>query len=237
MWQMFYGASSFNQDRRLNTSSVNRMDGMFQNAWSFNGSINNWDTRQVTQMGTMFQSASNFNQNIGIWNTSNVISMRGMFKFASSFNQNLGDWNSSKVTDMYQIFYSTTSLSGENKGLIHATFTLNSNWPYDWSEFLPNQAPQFQTDGNLSVLENETLVYEFNATDTDGDALSYTIQPGLDAQFFLNESNGILTSDNIYELTASVSDGHESAIINLHVSVEDGLRTRHHTSKQMETYI
>ena len=99
-----------------------------------------------------------------------------------------------------------------------------------------NQAPYFQTDGNLSVLENQTFVFEFNASDLDNDALSYAVEYGDDAQFFdLNESNGILTflsprdyenaednnSDNIYELTVSVSDGHESAIINLYVEVRD----------------
>ena len=104
-----------------------------------------------------------------------------------------------------------------------------------------NQAPYFQSDGNLSVLENQTFVFEFNASDLDNDALSYAVEYGDDAQFFdLNESNGILTflsprdyenakdnnSDNVYELTVSVSDGHESAIINLHVSVEDVLENQ-----------
>ena len=56
-----------------------------------------------------------------------------------------------------------------------------------------NTAPQFQTDGNLSVLENQWAVFEFNATDADGDALSYSIQSGLDAEFFeLNSSSGKL---------------------------------------------
>ena len=57
-----------------------------------------------------------------------------------------------------------------------------------------NQAPYFQTDGNLSVPENQTFVFEFNASDLDNDALSYAVEYGDDAQFFdLNESNGILT--------------------------------------------
>ena len=54
-----------------------------------------------------------------------------------------------------------------------------------------NDAPAFQSDGNISILENQSFVYEFNATDPDGDTLSYSIQYGDDSEFFeLNASNG-----------------------------------------------
>ena len=67
-------------------------------------------------------------------------------------------------------------------------------------------------------------MYEFNATDPDGDALAYSILYGDDAHAFdLNESTGILSfiippdfenpednnTDNIYEATIQVSDGEE----------------------------
>ena len=38
-----------------------------------------------------------------------------------------------------------------------------------------NDAPSFQSDGNLSVYENQMFVYEFNATDPNGDYLTYSI--------------------------------------------------------------
>ena len=47
-----------------------------------------------------------------------------------------------------------------------------------------NAAPIFQSDGNLSVLENQTIVFEFNATDPDGDSLQYLILYGDDANAF-----------------------------------------------------
>jgi surface protein len=99
-----------------------------------------------------------------------------------------------------------------------------------------NTVPAFQSDGNLSVAENQTFVYEFNATDPDGHPLSYSILYGDDANAFdLNTSNGILsflippdyehpddnTSDNIYELTVQVSDGNATDILNLYVRVLD----------------
>ena len=99
-----------------------------------------------------------------------------------------------------------------------------------------NDAPGFQSDGNLSILENQIFVYEFNATDPDWDALAYSILYGDDAHAFdLNESTGILSfiippdyenpddnnTDNIYEATVQVSDGEENATLNLFVRVQD----------------
>ena len=99
-----------------------------------------------------------------------------------------------------------------------------------------NDAPSFQSDGNLSVYENQTFVYEFNATDPNGDYLTYSILYGPDANAFdLNISTGVLSfisprdyenpddnnSDNIYEATIQVSDGNATDMLNLFVHVTD----------------
>ena len=139
------------------------------------------------------------------------------------------DYENAKDNNSDNVYELTVSVSdGHESAIINLHVSVE--------DVFENQAPYFQSDGDLSVLENQTFVFEFNASDLDNDALSYAIEYGDDAQFFdLNKSNGILTflsprdyenakdnnSDNVYELTVSVSDGHESAIINLHVSVED----------------
>ena len=51
----------------------------------------------------------------------------------------------------------------------------------DEVETVPNAAPQFQSDGNYSVPENQAFVFDFNATDPDGDNLTYSILHGEDA--------------------------------------------------------
>ena len=106
----------------------------------------------------------------------------------------------------------------------------------DENQSIVNAPPTFQSDGNLSVPENQTFVYEFNATDPDGDTLTYSILYGDDANAFdFNESTGILSllsppdyenpgdnnTDNIYEATVQVSDGEENATLNLFVRVQD----------------
>jgi hypothetical protein len=56
--------------------------------------------------------------------------------------------------------------------------------PFDDNHTVIDDAPSFQSDGNLSVYENQTFVYEFNATDLNGDYLTYSILYGPDAGAF-----------------------------------------------------
>ena len=50
------------------------------------------------------------------------------------------------MTDM---FHDTPALSDTNKGLIHESFSSNSNWSYDWREFVALDNSNFQTAVNL----------------------------------------------------------------------------------------
>ena len=122
---------------------------MFEGAWEFNHPIGNWEVSSVTNMSFMFKGAQKFNHPINDWNTSSVTTVRDMFHSAFAFNQDLSDWNVSAVTNMTNIFLNTNALSDVNKGLIHGTFSSNSNWPYDWSAHVP--APASLTNANFQT--------------------------------------------------------------------------------------
>ncbi|GAA0471528.1 hypothetical protein GCM10009096_10660 [Parasphingorhabdus litoris] len=105
-----------------------------------------------------------------------------------------------------------------------------------------NAAPQITSSATADVTENETSVITIQATDADGDTLSFSIS-GRDAGAFDISSAGILTfraapdfelpidddQDNIYRLTARVSDGKASDTQDLRITVEndrEGIRVR-----------
>ena len=87
-----------------NLSEVTDMSSMFEDASSFNQSIEHWDVSNVTDMSHLFSGAESFNQPLEKWNVSNVTDMSRMFTGAKSFNQPLEKWNVSNVTNMSQMF-------------------------------------------------------------------------------------------------------------------------------------
>ena len=134
--------------------------------------------------------------------------------------------NDSNLDNVYQLIVQATD--GEN----NATMNLNIE-VLDVSE---NAAPVFQNDGNFTVLENQSFIFDFNASDPDGDILTYSILYGDDEYHFeVVPGSGLLAfetlrdfenpddnnSDNIYEATIQVSDGNATDQLNLYVHVLD----------------
>ena len=114
---LFENATTFNQDiSSWDTSNVIRMNTMFKNATAFNQNIGSWTVSKVQYMGSMFRGASNFNQDIGGWNTVNVTSMAYMFS-ETPFNQDIGSWNTSKNRNMYRMFYGASAFDNNGQPL------------------------------------------------------------------------------------------------------------------------
>ena len=59
-----------------------------------------------------------------------------MFYRAHGFNQNIGGWDVSSAIAMGGMFFQAYALSIANKGLIHESFSSNSNWSYDWRDYV-----------------------------------------------------------------------------------------------------
>ena len=97
-----------------------------------------------------------------------------------------------------------------------------------------NDAPTFTTSATSSVLENQTLGIDINATDADGDSLTYSIAGGADqTKFDINSSTGVLTfkvapdfeanassaGNNVYQVTVQVTDGNSPVTQSVTVTV------------------
>ena len=100
--------SSFGNDISYwNTSNVNNLDAIFNDATNFNQSLNKWNTSLVTSMRRVFWNDQYFNQPLNDWDTSNVKDMNGFLTYNRSFNQDLNTWNVSNCNDLYAFFYNT----------------------------------------------------------------------------------------------------------------------------------
>jgi Mycoplasma protein of unknown function, DUF285 len=93
-------SSNFTSGKRdivWDTSNVNDMISMFQNATSLNEIRFDWNVSKVTFMDSMFFGATSFNgAGIENWDTSKVVSMISMFSYASAFNGYV-DWDVTNV--------------------------------------------------------------------------------------------------------------------------------------------
>jgi len=99
-----------------------------------------------------------------------------------------------------------------------------------------NTPPSFNIPSTLTISEGTSLVIEIAASDTDGHSLTYSIasqSPGNDASFMTVSAAGVLSfnlapdyespadynTDNIYNITVSISDGFDTVSQNLGVVV------------------
>ena len=95
----------------------------------------------------------------------------------------------------------------------------------DGGGYSPNNPPIIDgSTTSFSVLENQTSAFTVQASDADGDTLTYTISGGDDASIFNISSTGVVTfitapdfeipgdmnADNNYQLAVTVSDGSAS---------------------------
>jgi hypothetical protein len=101
------------------------------------------------------------------------------------------------------------------------------------SDSQPNAAPELIGLTDYAIDENTSIVTTIEATDADGDTITYSIT-GVDSSFLaIDPSSGLLTfqsppdyenpqddnQDNIYNITVTASDGQLSASLGIIVSV------------------
>lgn len=98
-----------------------------------------------------------------------------------------------------------------------------------------NSAPQFSSPNFVNIEERLTEAYRADATDSDGDTLSFSLS-GMDAdQFSIDTSSGIISfqqtadfenptdsdGDNVYNIIVTVSDGTDAVEQSVEITVID----------------
>ena len=170
----FEGKATFNEDiSGWDVGNVTDMNKMFKGASTFNQPIGSWDTSKVTKMGRMFMGAASFNQPIGTWDTSAVTGMLKAFSGCTAFNQNISRWDISSVTNMDDMFSGENALTNSKKGLIHASFSANESWKYEWADFVPTAL----TDANFNTAIALWFSDEAAAIETYGHISDWNVPP------------------------------------------------------------
>ena len=109
-------------------------------------------------------------------------------------------------------------------GVASVTQTININI-LDVDESAPNQAPTISSSASFTADENQTSIGSIVASDADGDSLTYSIS-GSEINI---SGTGVLTfatapdyeTKNSYSATVTVSDGSDSVMQNISVSITD----------------
>ena len=191
---MFFDADSFNADiSDWDVSSVTDMNNMFYGATSFNADISDWDVSSVADMTDMFALAGSFDQNLGPWyvvlDNSDIdyddapgsvgsISAQNPFLDGQDVAYSIGaggDSGSFELdgTDLrlkevptkrsYTVTINATGDFGSGNSRSVAVAVLN----------FPNAPPTVEAGPNQTVREGATVTLSGNATDADGDHLTY----------------------------------------------------------------
>jgi surface protein len=164
-----YSFATINRIDEWDISNVALLDYMFDNALTFNQSINSWNTSNVTSMRSMFGSCSSFNQNLNSWDTSSVTDMSLMFSNATSFNGNISSWDTRNVQTMLTMFSNATAFN-----------QIISNWNVrnvlDFNNFMAGKSFTNYLANYLDAIYNtwSTLPIQPNLTISFG-TIKYTV--------------------------------------------------------------
>ena len=255
MIYMFRGATSFNGDiSSWDVSRVTEMSGMFHGATSFNGDISSWDVSRVTDMSDMFYRATSFNQNLGAWyvvlDGDTMPSSTDSIGIAAQ-NRILNDQNpiytidgAATNGDKFLIANGThlalradqTVAQGQYNVTIKSTgsFGVGNSRIVEITvgeDVVPqtNNPPSVEAGPAQVVPEGSKIRLNGNATDTDGDHLTYSWSHDSTLDISLVNASAPsttftappVTGDTIFTLVLTADDGTQSATDTLSITVKE----------------
>ena len=183
------------------TSGITDMEYLFNGQSGFNGDISHWDTSNVTNMHSLLGNGSSFNQDIGNWDTSNVTNMSGMLHKGSTFNQDLGGWCLLNISNKPANFADKLAFATSDEPV--------------WGSCPNNSTRVKASDQQILVKSDVIRSFTLNATDIDGDTLTYTVNATV--------SNGTLTITN--NLVTYTPNTNYTGVDSFSYAVTDGTGT------------
>ena len=255
MIYMFLSASSFNGNiSGWDVSSVTRMAGMFSGATSFNGDISSWDVSRVTDMSDMFYRATSFNQNLGAWYV--VLDGDTMPSSTDSIGIAAQNWILNDQNPIYTIDGAATNgdkfliANGTHlalradqtvaQGQYNVTIKSTGSFGVGNSRIVEitvgedvvpqtNNPPSVEAGPAQVVPEGSKIRLNGNATDTDGDHLTYSWSHDSTLDISLVNASAPsttftappVTGDTIFTLVLTADDGTQSATDTLSITVKE----------------
>jgi hypothetical protein len=153
---------------------------------------------------------------------SGLNSVRGL-AIGSNGTVYVSDYGNNKIEKITKQLVGTPSNSDIGSYDINLTIsdkykTIEQNFKLEVREV--NVAPTFVTSSSISSNENNKTVVNLNATDSNGDAISYTIAGGVDAALFdINSSSGKLEFKVAPDFeNPSDSDGNNTYVVDVNIS-------------------
>jgi hypothetical protein len=128
---------------------------------------------------------------------------------------------------MTNMFENTPALSNENKGLIHASFSLNLNWSYNWGVYANANPIDLNTTAPLTIAGDQligSIVGTFSVVDTDVNAsilFDLVDGNGSDSNHeFSLDTNGTLRTAVVFDYEGENSDDDPTLHIRVRASDE-----------------
>ena len=193
MSTMFSGARAFNGNiSGWDVASVTDMHLMFSGARAFNGDISSWNVSQVTSMIWMFNGASSFRQNLGAWyvvpDSTTIekddapgvvghISAQNTFLDGQSTTYGIGTGGDSASFNITGSNLVLDVIPTKQAYAVNVTsaggFGTNNHQILEIHVYDTNEPPTANAGPEQTIQEGSIVHLAGNATDPDGDILSY----------------------------------------------------------------
>jgi len=124
MSDMFNSALSFDGTglSKWNVRNVRYMNGLFEETFSFTGTISSWQLENVVDVSRLFQHASAFSGDLSGWSVERVENFDYAFRGARLYNRDLSGWSVASGTSFISMVGVAGSIGSFSRCAILTSF-------------------------------------------------------------------------------------------------------------------